>query len=83
MIVKWDSRLARLETYGKHKKGTPRIWIISVQAYKAIPGKEELDKLTMLVRPKGKVQLTCLDSIVRAELRDYQPDFVLFQAVAR
>lgn len=83
MKATWDSRIGRLEVEGRHKKGTPRIWTISVQAYKAIPGKEELDKLTMLVRPKGKVQLTCLDAIVRAELRDYQPDFVLFQAVAR
>lgn len=77
MRVTWDSRIDRLEIEGSHKKGTPRIWTISVQAYKGDI------RENLLVRPRGKVLLTALDAIVRDELRDLQPDFVTFQAVAR
>ena len=83
MRVTWDSRVGRLEIEGSHKKGTPRIWTISVQAYKAAPGRDDLERMTMTVRPRGKVLLTALDAIVRSELKQYEPEFVTFQAVAR
>ena len=83
MKVTWDSRIGRLEMDGKHKRGTPRVWTIAVQAYKAVPDRNELERLTMTVRPRGKALLTALDAIVRAELKEFSPDFVTFQAVAR
>lgn len=83
MRVTWDSRIGRLEAQGHHKKGTPRVWTIAVQAYKAIPGRKELERMTVTVRPRGKVLLTALDAIVREELKAFQPDFATFTAVAR
>lgn len=58
MRVTWDSRVGRLEIEGSHKKGTPRIWTISVQAYKGD------------IRENLLVLLTALDAIVRDELRE-------------
>lgn len=79
----WDSRIGRIEVEGRHKKGSPRIWTIAVQAYKAVPGRSDMERLAVTVRPKSKVLLASLDAIVRAELKEFQPDFVTFQAVAR
>lgn len=77
MRATWDSRISRLEVEGRHKRGTPRVWTIAVNAYK---GNE---RLQMTVRPRGKVLLTALDKIVRDELREFAPEWVTFTAVAR
>lgn len=77
MKATWDSRISRLEVEGRHKKGTPRIWTISVDAHKAG------ERMRMVVRPRGKVLLAALDAIVRAELKEFAPEWVTFTAVAR